>query len=50
MTKKEAIETADRINANDDIGYTASVVRVLPETIDPPNADDNGWDVEIRMK
>lgn len=45
MTRREAALWADRINGN--TLCVASVVRVLPEHIDPPHDDDNGWDVLI---
>ena len=45
MTYKEAQEYVVRLS-HDSACY-AQVVRILPETIDPPKPDDNGWDVKI---
>ena len=55
MTHQEAVETANRINA-DNTGTDgnlepvhADVVRILSRIVDPPKDGDNGWDVEITM-
>ena len=47
MTKQDAQDAADRLNR--DPKLNARVVRILPENIDPPQPDDNGWDVEITV-
>lgn len=55
MNYSEAAEKAARLNKLGDPGapknpeFIAWIERVLPEHIDPPNVDDNGWDVVVRV-
>jgi hypothetical protein len=57
MTLIEAQSFADRINRGETpttlikhhSNLVAKVVRILPAHIDPPNDNDNGWDVEITV-
>jgi hypothetical protein len=48
MRLPEAQNLADRITRNSP-ECKARVVRVLPEELDPPTDNDNGWDVEIEV-
>ena len=43
----EAQELASRMNTHN---ATARVVRILDESIDPPQEHDNGWDVEVTVE
>jgi hypothetical protein len=45
MKYAEAKQHAESLNKHDTM--YAEVVRILPESIDPPKQDDNGWDVKI---
>lgn len=47
MTFPEANEQADRLNKYPE--FTATVVRILPEDVDPIQDGDNGWDVEVQI-
>lgn len=47
MTYFEAKELEAKMY--DDPNIIARVVRILPESIDPPIKDDNGWDVEFEV-
>jgi hypothetical protein len=46
MTHTEALEKARDLN--DDNNLWVTVVRILPEDVDPIKLLDNGWDVEIK--
>ena len=45
MNHKDAVDMAARMNKHAEL--TATIVRILPEHVDPPKLSDNGWDVEI---
>jgi len=45
MTKTEAIKDAAAMNKHSNL--SAEIVRILPETMDPPKPGDNGWDVRV---
>ena len=47
MTYWEARDLVAKMD--DDPNIKAEVVRILPENIDPPMKDDNGWDVEYEV-
>ena len=45
MTHQEAKTHAKTLNKYPDM--YAEVVRILPQHIDPPQPNDNGWDVKV---
>jgi hypothetical protein len=45
MTKSEATRIAKTYNK--DPRMYATVERILPESIDPPIPNDDGWDVKV---
>ena len=47
MTITEAQELKNRLDRNS--GLQNTVVRILPEEIDPPRDGDNGYDVETTV-
>lgn len=47
MTLAEASAKANRLRALG--GLWACVTRILPETVDPPDPADNGWDVHVTV-
>ena len=49
MNHAAATLVADRMRSLSTV-YTADVVRILPESIDPPDDSDNGWDVEVVVR
>lgn len=48
MKYEEAKKLADRFNVHSCL--SATVVRILPESIDPIQDDDTGWDVETTYR
>ena len=47
MTLFEAKDLQAKMETDDNL--TVEIVRILPENIDPPIKDDNGWDVEFTV-
>jgi len=47
MKFDEAQKMARKFNLNPQL--MATVVRILPELLDPPDENDNGWDVEVEV-
>ena len=53
MKYYEALQMTDKLNIKlhadpIDPGH-ASIVRILPNDVDPPVNGDNGWDVEVTL-
>jgi len=49
MTEKQARESVFRLRQDPDV-ESATLVRILPEDLDPVQPLDRGWDVEITLK
>jgi len=47
MTKAEAREMAERLSRH--LGLLPTVTRILPASIDPPDDNDDGWDVLVTV-
>ena len=49
MTLNEAKEITIKTNSRYPRETDARIVRILPVDIDPPDDNDNGWDVEFTV-